>query len=116
MDRCIAVNHIFTPTCFCRAEADEVRGRPPAGDPPAQQHAAQKLRLPAGQEAAAGEGAQAAGGEHSGVRPEEAAREETGGEPARGHQGKIKNLLHKKIQRSTSKQTLTFLRFSCCRI
>lgn len=70
-----------------RAEADQVRGRPAASDPPAQQHPPQELRLSAGQEASAGEGAEASGGKHPGVHLKEAAGEEGGGEPPRGHQG-----------------------------
>lgn len=70
-----------------RTQAAEVGRGPAAADPPAQQHAAQELRLAAGEEAGAGEGAQASGGEHAGGRPEEAAGEEGRGQPARGHQG-----------------------------
>ena len=70
-----------------RTQAAEVRGGPAASDPPAQQHAAQKLRLSAGEETAAGESAQASSGDDPGDDPEEAAGEEGGGEPARGHQG-----------------------------
>lgn len=70
-----------------RTQADEVGGGPAAPDPPTQQHAAQELRLAAGEEASPGKGAQASRGDHPGDHFEEAAGEEGGGEPAGGHQG-----------------------------
>lgn len=70
-----------------RTQADEVGRGPAAPDPPTQQHAAQELRLAAGEEASPGKSAQASRGDHPGDHFKEAAGEEGGGEPARGHQG-----------------------------
>lgn len=89
-----------------RTQADEVWGGPDASAPPAQQHAAQKLRLAAGEETSAGEGVEATGGKHPGRNSEEAAGEEGRGEPPRGHQGKSAAMSHAHTDDIKSQKTL----------
>lgn len=70
-----------------RAQAAEVGGGPDPSPTSAEQHPAQELRLPAGEEAGRGQGPQSPSGEHSGDRDGQAAGETAGCGPAGGHQG-----------------------------
>lgn len=74
--------------CLDRTQFAEVRGRSGSFAQAAQQHAAQELRLPAGEEKQRGQDAQTTCGEHTRDGDEQTAGETHRGRPARGHQGK----------------------------